>query len=327
MGRGRTTTGLITACLWCIHRGITTFQIASNNPASPTDDSSVVTQVQLSRTGSAGPTTTATTTGVDQLITIPLAHSTSNAGAAGSSALPRVTLPISMHSKEEDEEDEEQIRRLNLVPAVSGQHPQPSAHRPSLPSTSPPTSAGTKSPAASPPFKPAVTAHAPSTLSIDTKERLSLTTPVPTTPMALGAATPSSGASFTAADAARNEQRSKALLRGWYKVIQSLVRVLSDGVDLKKQVDRVIDHCAAFQNLRECVYETQAKVADALESKKEMLIKRYVPSRLTSIAAPLPHHNVALSLCRYDAAVPTTSSATSISSYVFVSCSRFALIA
>ncbi len=32
---------------------------------------------------------------------------------------------------------------------------------------------------------------------------------------------------------------------GWYRVIQSLVRVLPDGPNVKRVVDRVIDQCAA----------------------------------------------------------------------------------
>lgn len=45
----------------------------------------------------------------------------------------------------------------------------------------------------------------------------------------------------------------EALRRGEYAVIRSLTRVLEGGVEGKRQVDQVIDKCAAMQNLREAI--------------------------------------------------------------------------
>ena len=72
----------------------------------------------------------------------------------------------------------------------------------------------------------------------------------------------------------REYHHSKKLTKGWYRIIQSLARVLPDGPKLKYQVDSVIDHCAAFQNLRIVIYQQQQACLDALPRKKHTFIHR-----------------------------------------------------
>jgi len=100
----------------------------------------------------------------------------------------------------------------------------------------------------------------------------------------------------------------QGLRHGWYKIIQSLVRVLSDGPNVKRLVDRIIDQsgtnaqaseqqctgqwavgliqchwcmwflslfsCGTFQNLREVVYETQVLCQTCLPRKRPFFIRR-----------------------------------------------------
>jgi len=72
----------------------------------------------------------------------------------------------------------------------------------------------------------------------------------------------------------REAEFVNSLKHGWYKVIQSLVRVLPDGPSTKKQVDRVIDHCGTFQNLRSVVYDTQVLALSCLPRKKPFFVHR-----------------------------------------------------
>jgi hypothetical protein len=69
-------------------------------------------------------------------------------------------------------------------------------------------------------------------------------------------------------------QTEEALRRGEFKLIQSLVRVIPGGIQIKQQVDAVIDTCDHMQNLRLCIFETCARIKAALASKKQQFIRR-----------------------------------------------------
>ncbi|XP_047316660.1 paladin-like isoform X2 [Impatiens glandulifera] len=60
-----------------------------------------------------------------------------------------------------------------------------------------------------------------------------------------------SGHSSSISDNLLNSE--EAIRRGEYGVIRSLIRVLEGGLEGKRQVDKVIDKCAAMQNLREAI--------------------------------------------------------------------------
>ena len=87
---------------------------------------------------------------------------------------------------------------------------------------------------------------------------------------------PTSRANETQEDTAKRRQQhhDKKLSKGWYRLIQSLARVLPDGPNLKHKVDAVIDHCAAFQNLRSVIYQTQQAALEALPRKQHAFVHR-----------------------------------------------------
>lgn len=60
----------------------------------------------------------------------------------------------------------------------------------------------------------------------------------------------------------------EALRRGEYTVIRSLIRVLEGGVEGKRQVDKVIDSCAAMQNLREAIAGYRNSIQRQADEKK-----------------------------------------------------------
>ncbi len=91
---------------------------------------------------------------------------------------------------------------------------------------------------------------------------------------AAAAATEADRVAAEAASEVVRARRKVALLDGQYKMILALVRVLPDGHFLKNQVDRVIDHCDAMQNLRTSIYELKVKVHTALESKRAFFVRR-----------------------------------------------------
>jgi hypothetical protein len=72
----------------------------------------------------------------------------------------------------------------------------------------------------------------------------------------------------------RAEEFANGRKHGWYKVIQSLVRLIQDGPQIKRQTDRVIDHSGTFQNLREAIYETQELALTCLPRKKPFFVRR-----------------------------------------------------
>eukprot|EP00808_Paulinella_micropora_P002101 g43622.t1 len=67
-------------------------------------------------------------------------------------------------------------------------------------------------------------------------------------------------------------ETERSLKAGWFKIIQSLVRLLDEGLQRKKEVDAIIDCCSDMQNLREVVYETQVLAQDALPRKRPAII-------------------------------------------------------
>jgi hypothetical protein len=67
-----------------------------------------------------------------------------------------------------------------------------------------------------------------------------------------------------------------ALLRGEYKMILGLVRVIPDGARIKQQTDCVIDHCDHVQNLRTCIYETKSRAQTALPSRRHEMERRWI---------------------------------------------------
>lgn len=67
---------------------------------------------------------------------------------------------------------------------------------------------------------------------------------------------------------------SKQLRAGWFKVIQSLVRVLPNGLAVKAEVDRVIDQCSAMQNLRTVCYDLAVTALTCLPRKRAGFIRR-----------------------------------------------------
>lgn len=191
MGRGRTTTGLIIGCLWCIHRG----KVEGWGWGGGADDKSV-------------------------------------AAAAG--------------------------KKNNMTPQQSGRSILHSI------SVTPATTGGSGSLSA----PPAVTSSPPAATPSAAASLLSAST----------SSTYLSPSSIPGDDdlsaASREAEFANGLKHGWYKVIQSLVRVLVDGPNVKKQVDRVIDHCGVFQNLREVVYETQLLCLTCLPRKKPFFVRR-----------------------------------------------------
>jgi hypothetical protein len=56
--------------------------------------------------------------------------------------------------------------------------------------------------------------------------------------------------------------------QGWYKVVRKLVRLIPNGVDVKHEVDEVIDACEAMQNLRSAIYDVILTMESALPRKR-----------------------------------------------------------
>ncbi len=81
-------------------------------------------------------------------------------------------------------------------------------------------------------------------------------------------------ASSAAAAAEREAAHRRALSKGWYSIVRSLVRVLKDGAKVKEETDMLIDRCAAMQNLREVVLQTQLLAESALPRKKPYFVKK-----------------------------------------------------
>ena len=68
----------------------------------------------------------------------------------------------------------------------------------------------------------------------------------------------------------------QALMRGEYRMVQSLVRVLPDGVQIKQEVDCVIDHADHMQNLRLAIYDLKERARASLPSRRAVSERRCV---------------------------------------------------
>ncbi|EPS58742.1 hypothetical protein M569_16071, partial [Genlisea aurea] len=69
----------------------------------------------------------------------------------------------------------------------------------------------------------------------------------------------------------------ESIRRGEYTVIRSLIRVLEGGAEGKRQVDAIIDKCAAMQNLREAIASYRSRIlCEADEMKREASISFFV---------------------------------------------------
>jgi protein-tyrosine phosphatase len=64
-----------------------------------------------------------------------------------------------------------------------------------------------------------------------------------------------------------------ALLRGEYKLIMKLVRILNNGSEIKAEVDAMLDHCSEMQNLRTAIFnlKTRAEAIGQPKSQEEAL--------------------------------------------------------
>jgi hypothetical protein len=51
-------------------------------------------------------------------------------------------------------------------------------------------------------------------------------------------------------------------------VVRKLVRLIPNGVDVKHEVDEVIDACEAMQNLRSAIYDVILTMESALPRKR-----------------------------------------------------------
>lgn len=71
-----------------------------------------------------------------------------------------------------------------------------------------------------------------------------------------------------------SDDKAKRLKHGWYKVVGKLVRLLVKGRELKMELDRVIDECAALQNLRTAIYENVVHGEGALDRKRDFFMHR-----------------------------------------------------
>ncbi|OZJ03826.1 hypothetical protein BZG36_03823 [Bifiguratus adelaidae] len=68
-----------------------------------------------------------------------------------------------------------------------------------------------------------------------------------------------------------------------YQIVHSLLRVIRDGLECKRIVDQVVDSCAAYLNLRDCIedFRNQAESADSEEQRTNAIrrgvsaLKRY----------------------------------------------------
>ena len=67
---------------------------------------------------------------------------------------------------------------------------------------------------------------------------------------------------------------ASSLRAGWYRLISSLMRVLPHGQALKAQVDAVIDHCSAMQNLRSVIVDLQVSAMTCLPKKRPFFVRR-----------------------------------------------------
>ena len=67
---------------------------------------------------------------------------------------------------------------------------------------------------------------------------------------------------------------ASSLRAGWYRLISSLMRVLPHGQALKAQVDAVIDHCSAMQNLRSVILDVQLSALTCLPKKRPFFVRR-----------------------------------------------------
>jgi len=216
MGRGRTTTGVIVACLWAFHRR----KQLLPSEASVAWDSDSFEPDFFSLLASYGVT-----------------------------VQPRSSSPSSSLSLEHKDKDKDKASSPTSV-SVS-------------------TSAASSSPAL----------PASSSLFSASSSSSSTSSPLPTHRRHTSSA---SHLSVSSEEAEREREREKeekirALKSGWYQVIRKLVRLLgTNGKDVKKQVDRVIDHTGIMQNLREAVYQMQELALGALERKRDFFVRRGV---------------------------------------------------